>query len=389
MNRSNLLQKRHLQPNWVLKMGVLFLLSFVAACQGNNQSQSDPDNQNQESAKAESQLILNNATLEQSNAKGEILWKIQVDEAAYSPDRKKAQLTAVKGNIFQDGKIVLRVKADRGEIYRDGQEIFLKKNIVAVDPRNNAVMRSDEVEWRPQESVLMVRQNLRGSHPQLEVSAKEGKYFASKQQMELTGNIIATSKEPRLQLKTEHLLWEVPQQKIIGDRLLKMVRFQDKTITDNLVANRAEVHLNTKQVMVQENIEFKSIKPPVQVATNEIVWKYQVRQVTSSKPVKLIHYEQGVTVTGNQAEVDLAQNIAHLRGGVQGSSSPNEGKLYANDLTWNLDTQIIEALGNVIYEQTKPDFNLTGEKAVGTIHDNKIVVSGNSQDRVVTEIFPE
>ncbi|XHU96099.1 MAG: LPS export ABC transporter periplasmic protein LptC [cyanobacterium endosymbiont of Rhopalodia gibba] len=387
MDSSNFIQKRHLQPNWVLTVGMLFLLSAITSCKGNNQSQSNSDNPQQEAANTESQLVLNNATLEQSNAKGEMLWKIQVDEAAYSPDRKKAQLTAVKGNIFQDGKIVLRIKADQGEIDRDGQEIYLKENIVAVDPRNNAVMQSDEVEWRPQESVLMVRKNLRGSNPQLTASAKEGKYYATKQKLEFIGNIIAISKKPRMQLKTEHLLWKIPEEKVIGDRLLNMVRFQDKIITDKLVANHAEINLNTKQVIVKDNIEFKSIKPPVQVATNEFIWKYEARQVTSSKPVKLIHYQQGVIITGNQAEVDMTNSIAYLRGGVQGNSTANAAKLYSNDLTWNVNTQIIEALGNVIYEQTDPDFNLTGEKAVGTIHDNKIIVSGNAQDRVVTEIF--
>jgi LPS export ABC transporter protein LptC len=387
MDGSNFIQKRHLQPNWILTVGVLFLLSAITSCQGNNQPQSNPDNSQQEVANAESKLILNNATLEQSNAKGEMLWKIQVDEAAYSPDRKKAQLTAVKGNIFQDGKIVLRIKADQGEIARDGQEIYLKENIVAVDPRNNAVMQSDEVEWIPQESVLMIRKNLRGSHPQLTASAKEGKYYATKQKLEFIGNIIAVSKKPRMQLKTEHLLWKIPEQKVIGDRLLNIVHFQDKIITDKLVANYAEIHLNIKQVIVKNNIEFKSIKPPIQVATNEFIWKYEARQLTSSKPVKLIHYQQGVIITGNQAEVDLTNSIAYLRGGVKGNSTANAAKLYSNNLTWNVNTQIIEALGNVIYQQTDPDFNLTGEKAVGTIHDNKIVVSGNDRDRVVTEIF--
>jgi LPS export ABC transporter protein LptC len=387
MDGSNFIQKRHLQPNWILTVGVLFLLSAITSCQGNNQPQSNPDNSQQEVANAESKLILNNATLEQSNAKGEMLWKIQVDEAAYSPDRKKAQLTAVKGNIFQDGKIVLRIKADQGEIARDGQEIYLKENIVAVDPRNNAVMQSDEVEWIPQESVLMIRKNLRGSHPQLTASAKEGKYYATKQKLEFIGNIIAVSKKPRMQLKTEHLLWKIPEQKVIGDRLLNIVHFQDKIITDKLVANYAEIHLNIKQVIVKNNIEFKSIKPPIQVATNEFIWKYEARQLTSSKPVKLIHYQQGVIITGNQAEVDLTNSIAYLRGGVKGNSTANAAKLYSNNLTWNVNTQIIEALGNVIYQQTDPDFNLTGEKAVGTIHDNKIVVSGNARDRVVTEIF--
>ena len=151
----------------------------LIACQSGKQEQTNADNKLQ--TRDKTNLSLNNATLEQSNAEGVLLWKIQVDEAQYSPDRKKANLTAVKGNIFQDGEIVLQVKADRGEIYRDGSEIFLKENIVAVDPRNKAVLRSNEVEWRPKESLLIVRQNLKGSHPQLEAAAKEGKYNTREQ----------------------------------------------------------------------------------------------------------------------------------------------------------------------------------------------------------------
>ncbi|CCQ53048.1 Homoserine dehydrogenase [Crocosphaera watsonii WH 8502] len=53
--------------------------------------------------------------------------------------------------------------------------------------------------------------------------------------------------------------------------------------------------------------------------------------------------------------------------------------------------QTIEAHGNVIYEQNRdPKLNLTGEKAVGTLVDNNIVVTNSDrQERVVTEIFPE
>jgi lipopolysaccharide export system protein LptA len=53
-------------------------------------------------------------------------------------------------------------------------------------------------------------------------------------------------------------------------------------------------------------------------------------------------------------------------------------------------TRIVEAQGNVIYEQVKPTkFNFTGDKAVGSLKENKLVVTGNNQDRVVTEIFPD
>ena len=381
-------RKQYLPQKWVRGAILLLLLSLVA-CQS-NQKQS----QNLEASgetRDETNLKLENATLEQSNGKGEILWKIQVDEAKYSPDRKKADLTAVKGNLFQDGKIVLRVKSDYGVIERDGAEIFLRDNVVAVDPRNNAVLRSEEVEWQPEASLLTVRKNVRGSHPQLETSANEGKYNTREQKLELKGKIKATSEEKKLQLETEKLVWEIPKQTIIGDRLLKMIKFQGKTITDRLVANKARVLLDKKQIIVKENIEYKSIKPPLQIATNEIIWYYQTRQVYSSKPVQLIQYAQNITITGNQAHVNLAENVAYLQGGVQGVSQTNDSQLYANNLTWNILDQSIEADGNVIYEQNQnPKFNLTGEKAVGTLVDNNIVVTNSDrQQRVVTEIFPE
>merc|ERR1712054_628072 len=213
---------------------ILLLLLSLVACQS-----SQPVSQTLETSgetRDETNLTLQNATLEQSNAEGEILWKIQVDEAKYSPDRQTAKLTAVKGNIFQDGEIVLQVKSDYGVIQRDGAQIFLRDNVVAVDPRNKAVLKSEEVEWQPETSLLTVRKNVRGSHPQLEASANEGKYNAREQKLELTGKIKATSEARQLQLKTEKLIWQIPKQTVIGDRFLTMIRFQNKTITDRLVA---------------------------------------------------------------------------------------------------------------------------------------------------------
>ncbi|ACB52539.1 hypothetical protein cce_3191 [Crocosphaera subtropica ATCC 51142] len=389
MNQQHKLKQEHYLPlKWVQGVMLLLLLTLVA-CQSDKQSSENLETSGE--TREETNLTLQNATLEQSNAEGEILWKIQVDEAKYSPDRKKADLKAVKGNIWQDGEIVLRVKSDYGVINRDGAEIFLRDNVVAVDPRNEAVLRSEEVEWQPKASVLTIRKNVRGSHPQLEASAEEGKYNTREEKLELTGKIEATAEKKQLQLKTEHLIWEVPKQTIIGDRLLTMIKFQDKTITDRLVANRARVLLDKKQVIVKENIEYKSIKPPLQIATNEIIWHYQTRQVYSSQPVQLIQYAQNITVTGNQAHVNLAENMAYLKGGVKGINQTNDSKLYSNNLTWNILAQTIEADGNVIYEQNQnPKFNLTGEKAVGTLVDNNIVVTNSDrQERVVTEIFPE
>jgi LPS export ABC transporter protein LptC len=371
---------------------LIALLLGLCACQQQDNSGKQLEQINKDAgklSKLESRLLLNNAVLEQANAKGQTTWKIKVERAVYSPDKKTAQLEKITGNLFQDGKIVLQVSAAKGEVQKDAEEIILKDQIVVTDPRNKATFRSQEIEWHPREDVLIVRQNLAGTHPNLEATANEGRYYTRKQRLELIGNIIATSKKPRLQMKTEHLFWEIPQKRVISDRRLQMVRYEGKTITDQVVANRAEVDLSAKTALLRQNIEFKSIEPPVQMAAHSALWNYQDRLVTSEQPVKLVHYQDRVTLTGNRMHIDLKKKIAYLQGGVQGINDRSQAKLYANELTWKLSTQTIQATGNVIYEQqTKPKFNLTGEKAEGTLKDNKIVVTSNNRDRVVTEIFP-
>jgi hypothetical protein len=44
----------------------------------------------------------------------------------------------------------------------------------------------------------------------------------------------------------------------------------------------------------------------------------------------------------------------------------------------------------VIYQQSKsPKFNLTGERAIGILQNNSVIVTSDKKDRVVTEIYPE
>jgi LPS export ABC transporter protein LptC len=381
--------KENLRPLLIKVSSLILLLLCLSACQEQKSTQEAADS-TPPPTEQESGLTLNNATLEQSNAKGQTLWRIQVDKAVYSPDKKKAEVTKVRGNLFQDGKIVLQVSANRGEINRDGEEIFLKENIIATDPRNGAVLRSEEVEWRPKNDVLIARKKLRGNRTNLEATATEGKYFTRRQRLELIGNIIATAKDPKMQLKTQHLFWDVGQDKIIGDRPLTMVRYQNNAISDRVSANRAEVNLKTTTVAVRDNVEYRAVDPQVQIAGDVVTWNYKTRLVLSNRPIKIFHYKESVTITGNQGQVDLVKEIARLKGGVQGYSSRNRAKLYSREMVWYIPNQRVEALGNVIYEQAEePQFNLTGDKAVGILQNNNIVVSGNNQERVVTEIYPE
>ncbi len=133
--------------------------------------------------------------------------------------------------------------------------------------------------------------------------------------MDLSGNIVRASCQKRLQLKTEHLFWLIAENKILSDQLMTVSRFQDKQITDQVVTKQAELQLKTKLLQIRESVDFKSLKPPLQIAGTLINWYYEKRLVDSSQPLKIVDYEKQITITGNQGKVDLNQNMGLDDGG--------------------------------------------------------------------------
>ena len=371
---------------WMLRVIFLTMLVSLAACQPSSQPEQVSDSA--PVSKVENRLVLNNATLEQANSQGQAQWKIKAERAIYSQDQKTARLEKITANVFKDGKLILQVSGNRGRVEEDGEQFFLEEQVIASDPRNGAVIRCDEVAWSPKENVLVVRQNLTGRYQDLEVSAKEGRYFSIEQRLELNGAIQGTLKDPSLQIKTEHLVWELPQQKVSSDRVTRLVQFENKTVTSQAITDRVNIDLARRIALMQKNVELKSVEPPVTIAANSVAWNYQERILSSQEPVQIIDRQKSITVTGNRGQVDLKREVAHLQGGVQGKSDRRQAQLYANELIWQLPTQTVEAIGNVVYKQTDPPSSLTGARAVGKLQNNSMVVSSSKGDRVVTRIVP-
>ena len=361
------------------------LLFTIVACQ-----QGDPNTLSSGVSveRSQTQLMLNNAILEQSNPENNTVWKIQAQSSLYTKDKQIANLQTVTANLLQDDKVILKVSAKAGEVHDNGNLIVLKDNIIAQDTRNGVIVKSDEIEWRPTENLLAIRKNLLGIHSNLELQATEGIYYTDTQSLELQKNIVATTLDPALQLKCERLVWQIPQQILLSPLALEIIRYQqNETITDRLVAERGKVNLKTNIATLNNDIELVSFVPNLQMATNSLSWNYQTRVINASKPIQIIDHERSIDITGNQAEVDLNQNIALLNDGVKGINRQNDAQIYAQKLIWNIDTEVIEAMGNVAYKQSNPQASVIGEKAVGKLTEQKIVVTGNKQKPVISTII--
>ncbi|UZQ55178.1 LPS export ABC transporter periplasmic protein LptC [Trichothermofontia sichuanensis B231] len=396
------------------RAGVLLTLLLVAgvACR-NTERATDKLAADVEEARGSSSLTLSNITLEQPDEKGTLLWRVKADQATYDRQSGLAQVENPRGELFQGGKVVYRLEAERADVEQDGERIFLRGKITAIDIQDQAVLRGNEVEWRPKEDILVVRHQLSGTHPQLDIKAQEARAYSRKRRIELVGAIVAEAKNPVLQLRAERAIWELKQEQLtIGDqlplltppppapgnqtrsyRLIEIDRYQNEQdqneqVTDRARAQTAIVDLKRKIATLKQNVVLTLQEPPLDVKGNLLVWQTQQQQVLADQPVQIFHRQDRINLTANRGQLDLKQEVATLTGNVYGMEPERQAKLRADRLTWTIPTQQMEAIGNVSYQQADPPLNLTGPRATGKFKDSAqtVVVSGG---RVVTEIVPE
>lgn len=339
----------------------------------------------------EGSLSFQQVTLDQADEQGRPLWKVKAKQAVYSNNNKIAKVQNPFGDLFQDGKLLYQISALEGEVHEDGKKIFLKGQIVATDTQNGVVLRGNELEWSPDKDELIVRDRLTGSHKELEASAREGRSYSRQKRIELIGQVVATTKDPKeppLQMKTEHLIWQVGEKKMFSDRPVQIDRIVDNKTIDRATGERGDVDLNTKIATLKQNAQLAIADPALDIASDLLVWNYNAKTVVSDRPVRVFHRIEQVTLISDRGRVDLEQKIAYLTGKVYGVGKKPPSQMRTDRMTWYLATESFEAEGNVFYKQVDPPLNLTGPKAIGQLKNQSIVVTGGNGGRVETQIIP-
>ncbi|PSB25061.1 LPS export ABC transporter periplasmic protein LptC [Stenomitos frigidus] len=369
----------------LLTVSLLLVLFTTAGCGNRNRTAEKLAQDSKQAEDFDNSLTFNAVTLEEFDNKGRLWWKVKATQASYSKDKKIARLQQPTGEFFQDGKSVLQVKGQQGEVQQNGQTIFLRGKITATDPRDGLVMQGDELEWQPRNDLVIVRNNLTGTHRQLKIAAKEGRLFTRTQRLELQGQVQAQATNPDLKFQSERLIWQIKQQTLISDRPLQIDRFNKAVLTDRASANQGIADLKAKTIMLKQNARLTLVDPPVQLASNDLVWDLQGQTVASDQLLTIDNRQQRVTLSGNEGRIDLKSKMLYLAGDVRGTGEKNQSQLNSDRLNWNISTQKFEADGNVRYQQGQPPLNLAGPRATGTLRDQNILVSGG---RVVTEFVP-
>ncbi|MCC5619888.1 LPS export ABC transporter periplasmic protein LptC [Nostoc sp. CHAB 5715] len=374
-------------PLFILYPLIFFLIFGLVSCGCKSPTASQQNTA--ASSNQDSNLTFFDVTLEQADEVGRPIWRVRAKTAKYTKEKQIGQAESPYGELYQDGKVVYQIKADVADIEQNGKQLFLKGKIFATDPNNGIVLQGNELEWRPKEDLLIVRKQINGSHKQIQAVAQEARVKTREQRMEFSGGVVANSIDPQLQVRTEHLIWNIKQEKLIGDRPLQIDRYKDNKISDRGKGNSAEVNLKTKIATIQQNAQLELLDPPVQIVSNSMTWNMNAETVTTNSPVRMLQRAENLTVTANQGEMKIPQKTVYLTGNVNAIGQRRQS-LKSNTLTWYLDNKLVEAQGNVVYRQVDPRLNFTGETAVGNLQTENIVVKGGtSSGRVVTEIIPQ
>ncbi|MDY6902414.1 MAG: LPS export ABC transporter periplasmic protein LptC [Cyanobacteriota bacterium] len=365
-----------------------FLLLTLVSCGSEKPSEIDEPVEDESVQEDESNFTFQGVALEQFDEKGQPIWKVNAKQAKYTKEKQIGNAENPYGELYQDGKIVYKITADKADIRQDGKQLFLKGKIVATDPENGVVLRGNELEWRPKEDLMIVRNQLNGTHKQLQAVAQEARVKTREQRIDFSGGVVAKSVEPELQMKTERLTWMIEQEKLIGNTTMQIARFENNKVTDRGRGDAAEIFLKTKIVNITKNAFIELLDPLVQIVSNSITWNLNAENIKTNAPLKVVHRAENITVSGNRGELKIPQNTVYVRGDVRGIGQKGQS-IQSNNLTWYLDKQSVEAFGNVIYGQTDPQLTFKGDSATGNFKtENVVVKGGNSGDRVITEIIP-
>ncbi|MDJ1172847.1 LPS export ABC transporter periplasmic protein LptC [Roseofilum capinflatum] len=376
----------------------LMLAIALSACAGSNPSNQLVEAASDAESSDEVQLVFKDITLEQGDTQGQLLWKVHAKSATYSEDRQIAIVEEPSGELYQDGKLVYRVEAKRGEVHQDGNLILLKDEIKAIAVEDEVVLEGNELEWRPHADVLVVHNTLTGSHPQVEAKADQAKVYSRLRQMELIGNVEAIAHTPQLRMNTEHLMWLMKDQQVLGSVPLEVKHYQEEeqSLTEpparppshTALAGGSMVDLENESVTLMNQVTLTAANPALEAKSDSMTWDLKSQSVGANQTLTLEHLDEQLTLVGDRGSVDLANQVAHLTENVRVTGGRNQSDLSAENVTWSFGTEEVEATGNVTYRQVNPPLFLQGARAFGQLRDQNITVSSGDRTRVVTEIIP-
>ncbi len=257
--------------------------------------------------------------------------------------------------------------------------------ITSFDPGNQGAQLSFE---QPEQAPVT------GFTPDVEAIAQVVVVSNQDNRVDLIGGVLARSKNtPWMTFASQSLAWFTQRKVIEAKQPIKVEQYESKayeTVSDRLIGAKGQVELAENRVTLEESVQLDQFAQALKVQSEQAIWDVDAQTVRLDQPVEMEKRDRQITVSASQANLDLDKEIVYLIGNVRARGEENDSRLFADKVTWQTNSQEIEAEGSVSYQQAaNPEVSLKGPKAVGNLEQGTVVITGGPEGEVITEIVPD
>jgi LPS export ABC transporter protein LptC len=370
-------------------LSLLGLLVYLSSC-GRRPAETSGDREPKSARNVDPALTFNDVSLEQIDRDGKKRWSLLARRVTYSKDRKVATASNLSGKLYNEGEYAYDAKAKEGVLSQNGDRIVLTGEIEVVDRQDGTVFSADEVEWLPDDDRMIFTGNVKAVHEDGTLTAQAGELLEADRLLNLSKEVLIETKKPRMTLRADKGTWQMDEEMVLADGNLIVERYEGEgeaaIVADRASAKKGSLDLGVQLITLDGSAQLVFSDPPVSMGSERLLWDLPGQVLSSEVPLTIINRENEVALSGRRGRFNIADEVLELTGGIEALANGNQSRMTADNLTWFVATQTFNAVGNVVYRQTKPQFVLHGPQAEGKLENKTFVVTGGN---VVTEITPD
>lgn len=299
-----------------------------------------------------------------------------------------------------DGAIA-RVLSDQATWNQTADQVDARGNVQAsgIEPDGTPLaMTSDRAIWRRKDDILDALGNVKalgtsGEGSPVQLAGDRVVWQRRSRILQAMGNVVALSQDPPLRTRTERLVWQLGP-KLVQSDTRTLVEVLDCNgaacqVTQRAAGNRADMDLKAQTAFLRGNAQVSLTDPAVDVLGESLAWQMKDQILTADQPVTAIDRDQGVILRGDRGSFNGKAKLVDLIGHVRGTDQRRGAQLRSNRLIWAIEQQVVQALGQVFYQQSNPPMTSTGEQIFGQIKDGAISLYGGPGGQARSTFIPE
>jgi LPS export ABC transporter protein LptC len=247
------------------------------------------------------QLTFQSLNLQQVDKNGQILWKLQVQQAVADPKTRRVQVQKLVGDIYDRGKPRYRVETAQATVLEQGETLDIQGRLIATDLQDKTRITTQSLLWRPQQQELILKGNLEFQQPKLQAKAQEATIRLRDNHLALRKKVQVTNQKPALNITGEALDWEWQKGQIQALQPVQIIHPPQQLVVK---AGRGQMDFQNQVLRLTQGVD--AVNQRGQLRAQEVEWRIPAQEVTAVGNVFYRQNDPPLTVTGSRADGNLA-----------------------------------------------------------------------------------